>query len=212
MRTLASSCLLLTLLLLFGCGSEPADRADAGPAPPDTADSRSPEAPPAPAPTVREQADAALSALAEKDMAALAELAHPDRGVRFSPYTYIEEEHVVLYPPALQSALSSDRKYLWGAYDGTGDPIQLTFAEYYDEFIYDRDFEFADERSYDGCPQRGNTINNIADFYEDATCVEYYLDGTDAYGGMDWSSLRLLFAPHEGVPKLVGVAHSQWTI
>lgn len=210
MRTLTTAYLLLALLLLSGCGPEPADQADAAQAPPDTVASRSLEA--APVPTLQEQADAALSALAEKDMAALAELAHPDRGVRFSPYTYIEEEHVVLYPAALQSALSSDRKYLWGAYDGTGDPIQLTFAEYYDQFIYDRDFEFADERSYDGCPQRGNTINNIANFYEDATCVEYYLEGTDAYGGMDWSSLRLLFAPHEGVPKLVGVAHSQWTI
>ncbi len=209
-RTLASTLLFLVLLLLAGCGPEPADRADTGQAAPDTVATRSMEA--APAPTLQEQADAALTALAERDMAALAALAHPERGVRFSPYTYVEEEHVVLYPAGLREALSGDRKHLWGAYDGTGDPIELTFAEYYDEFIYDREYEFADERSYDGCPQRGNTINNIAEFYPDASCVEYYLEGTDAYGGMDWSSLRLVFAPYQGAPHLVGVVHSQWTI
>ena len=41
--------------------------------------------------------------------------------------------------------------------------------------------------------------------------MEYYFSGFDPqYGGMDWRSLRLVFAPHGEGWALVGIVHDEW--
>jgi hypothetical protein len=103
--------------------------------------------------------------------------------------------------------------YVWGQYDGTGDDISTTFANYYNEFVYDEDYLNPEILGINTVVSSGNTINNIEDVYPNAEYVEFYFDGFDPqYGGMDWRSLTLVFEEVNGTYYLIGVVHGSWTI
>jgi len=162
---------------------------------------------------IRELGNKVLAAFKNKDLQSLSLLIHPDKGVRFSPYTYVEvEKDVVISAEEMKEILDSDKLYTWGFYGGIGDPIELTFAEYLEKFVYDQDFLNADEVIYDKVFSRGNTINNVFEVYAGSHIVEYYLEGTPEYDGMDWRSLKLVFEEKDGNWYLTGVVHDQWTI
>lgn len=158
-------------------------------------------------------AEQVINALAEKDMAKVVEFVHPEMGVRFSPYGFVREEHQVFMPDSLAGLFESDTVYTWGTYDGIGGPIELTFEEYYEEFVYSVDFANPEEIEIDERLGQGNSINNIHDFYPSSSFVEYHFSGfEEAYEGMDWESLRLVFVQEDGVWCLVGILHDEWTI
>src|SRR5690606_37851918 len=99
--------------------------------------------------TISDIADALLHALAEKDMGSVKQFVHPEQGVRFSPYSFVDvEHHIVMMPEDVEQFFQDDTEYQWGIYDGKGDPIIMNPADYYNEFIFDLDFRHADEVSY----------------------------------------------------------------
>lgn len=168
------------------------------------------------APTVEEQGKAAVQALKEKDMNELARMAHPDKGIRFSPYGYVDKDKDLTFKPAAVGKLLEDQNlYEWGAYDGSGEPIKLKFADYYAKFVYDADFAKAPQTSVNKTTGKGNLANNMGEAYPAARYdfVEYHFSGFDKkFEGMDWKSLRLVFEKDEGRLLLVGIVHDQWTI
>jgi hypothetical protein len=151
-----------------------------------------------------------ILALKNKDMIKLAGFVHPQKGVRFSPYAYVDFKADLVFSRSQVENLFKDKtKYLWGYYDGSGEPINLTFAEYFEKFIYDRDFLNAKKISYNQTIGKGNTINNSFEVYPGAVIIEYHFPGFDPQReGTDWESLRLVFK--EG--HLVGIIHDLWTI
>lgn len=162
---------------------------------------------------VAQQASAVLQALADADMAALAAYVHPERGVRFSPYAFVQEDDRVFTAEQAAGLMADPTVYHWGFFDGSGAPIEMTFADYYGRFVYDVAFVQPDAVGYDVALGAGNTLNNLTAFYPDAVFVEYYLDGSNPdFGGMDWRSLRLVFAPSSGGWALVGIVHAEWTV
>lgn len=163
---------------------------------------------------IEQRAAEVIAAIRDRDFAALSSYVQPDTGLRFSPYSFVSTENdVVLTVEQIQGALTDPTVYHWGLYDGSGMPIDLTFAEYYGEFVYSQDFAQAPEIGYNEILGTGNTINNVFEVYEDAIVVEYHFPGFDPqYGGMDWESLRLVFQEEAGVWYLVAVVHDQWTI
>ena len=101
----------------------------------------------------------------------------------------------------------------WGHFDGTGQPIDLTFDAYFKRLIYDADFVRPQQVGCNTVLGRGNTINNITAFYPKAIFIEYYFEGMDPQqGGMDWRSLRLVLEEHGSAWYLVGIVHDEWTI
>jgi hypothetical protein len=162
----------------------------------------------------------AILALRDRNWAGLANLVHPVKGVTFSPYTYVRplqgapgEADLVFSADQLRGLWSDPTVYYWGVYDGSGEPIELTFPEYYDRFIYDVDFARPDIVGFGETVGKGNTINNIAAVYPNAVTVEYHFEGFDSqYGGLDWRSLRLVLEPVDGVWYVVGIVHDEWTI
>lgn len=164
--------------------------------------------------SVDERAQEAITALAARNMKALADLVHPSEGVRFSPYGNINiNNDVKLAADVVKTRMDSNKTYIWGAYDGSGEPIEKTFKDYFDEFVYDQDFANAEKIAKDEIIGTGNTINNIEEVYPNTQFVEYYFSGFDPdYGGMDWVSLRLVFEQKDGTWYLVGIVHDQWTI
>jgi hypothetical protein len=220
--------LALLLPLAVACSRAPEARRDPSPAPIASASvpqarpsaSAAESAPPAPALEGRLRARAArvLAALKAKDGKALAALADPIRGVRFSPYGYVDTAHdVVLGRAQLVRAMTDPTKRTWGTYDGRGTPIVETYAQYYRAFVWTHDFTTAPDVAVDHEIGSGNTISNIATAYPKGHFVELHFPGFDKkLGGMDWDSLRLVFEdePVDGGHDLmlVGIVHASWTI
>ena len=165
---------------------------------------------------VAARAAQAVMALKERDLDELAGLVHPAKGVRFSPYTYVRVGpggDLVFSAAQIPGLLADPTVYHWGVFDGSGEPIDLTFAAYYERFIYDADFARPDAVGLDETVGQGNTINNIAEVYPEGVMVEYHFEGFDPqYAGLDWRSLRLVFEAHGGTWYLVGIVHDEWTI
>lgn len=159
-------------------------------------------------------ANGVIQALQKKDMDKLASFIHPVKGVRFSPYAYVNvKSDVVLNRAQIRNAFNDNREYIWGTYDGSGEPIKLNFKHYYALFIYDQDFSKAEKTTYDEAIAKGNTKNNISEVYPGSHVVEYYISGTSSeYQGMNWRSLRLVFEQYNGKWYLVGIVHDQWTM
>lgn len=106
-----------------------------------------------------------------------------------------------------------NRSYSRGAYDGSGQPIDLSIGQYFEKFVNDADYAAAPEVLYNQSIQRGNTINNIAQAYADRQWVEFYFSGFDAqYEGMDRKSLTLVFGQVNDERYLIGIVHGSRTI
>jgi len=163
--------------------------------------------------TTLQIAEFIIQAIDAKDLARIADFVHPEMGVRFSPYATIRQDHLVFSADDLPGLFSSNRVYRWGYYDGSGEAIELTFVEYYNEFIYTAKFANSEEVALNMRIGQGNTLNNIQDFYPESDFVEYHFTGFEAqFAGMDWQSLRLVFIEEGGVHYLVAIVHDQWTI
>ncbi|GAA3411126.1 hypothetical protein ACFFNY_19295 [Paenibacillus hodogayensis] len=199
-----------------GTGGGSAKKPDDKPAPVPGSGSGSGETTKPAAASVEEQASAAVEALKRQDWSRLAELAHPDRGIRFSPYGFVDTDKDLVFPSAALGKLYADTtKYEWGIYEGSGEPIRLTFAEYYAKFIYDVDFAKPEQTAVNKVVGKGNMANNMSEAYpsDRYAFVEYHFSGFDPkYAGIDWKSLRLVFEKDGGRLYLIGIVHDQWTI
>lgn len=164
--------------------------------------------------SVEATAAAVLEALEAPDYAALAALAHPREGVRFSPFASVEtESDVVLSAERIAAAGDDEEVLVWGAHDGTGRPIRLRIVDYFERFVFDTDYTSTTEVAHDRRQGRGNSLDNSREVYPDARIVEYHVPGhLPALEGLDWRSLRLVIGRHDGEWYLVGVIHDEWTI
>lgn len=155
-----------------------------------------------------------VECIKDKKIKELSQYVHPTKGVRFTPYAYIDlKEDLVFSPKEMADAWDNSKKYTWGAYDGSGFPIELTLQEYYEQFIYDVDFANPQMIGNNKSIGTGNTENNIQEAYPNGVFMEYHFSGINPeYAGMDWRSLRLVFEKEEGIYYLVGIVHDQWTI
>ena len=163
---------------------------------------------------VRELGKTVLESFRDRDMQRLSAAIHPDKKVRFTPYSYISiNEDMTFTAEEIKNAMNDTKVYTWGAYDGIGDPINLIFKDYLSRFVYDKDFIDAPETGYNRSIAVGNTINNVFETYPEGIVIEYHFPNFDPeFIGMDWKSLRLVFEEKDGNWYLVGVVHDEWTI
>ena len=156
----------------------------------------------------------AVVALKAYDMEHFSRFVHPVKGVRFSPYAYVEPSQDLVFSPTQVAGLQDDMsERLWGYYDGSGDPITLGFPGYYRRFVFDRDYSTAGNVAYNNNRSEGNTQDNSFEIYPGAIVVEFYVAGTGpAFQGADWRLLRLVFERHGEQWYVVGVVHGEWTI
>jgi hypothetical protein len=200
--------------------SADADSQDAGPkdaGSKDVADAAAPIHPLELKARLRARADEVLAALKAQDTVALADLSDPARGVRFSPYSFIDVAHdVVLSREQIRNAMNDSHVRTWGTRDGKGDPISETFRSYYKHFVWTGDFTKAPKAGIDRSQGTGNETDNISKAYPHAHFVELYFPADEKSGGMNWTSLRLVFEEGKidggSALWLVGIIHGQWTI
>lgn len=155
-----------------------------------------------------------LQLIGQKAFATLSkQYIHPVHGLRFSPYSYVNLKKDQVYAAThLMHAWADSSVINWGVQDGSGEPISLSFPDYYDRYIYNKDYQTSSKIKYNDTEGTGNMIDNWRKVYPNAIMIEYYLDGTNPdFGGLDWGSLRLFFEAHRGKWWLVGIAHGEWT-
>lgn len=155
-----------------------------------------------------------ISVLAVKDFEALAGLVHPEKGLSFSPYGYIDPEHIVIQATDLPKSWKENRVYSWGYYDGSGEPIELDFQSYFNQFIYSKKYVTAPDISIDKFTSRGNSRSNLQKVFPDARVVIFHFPGEHPkYGGLDWRSLQVVIESQEKTGWwLIGLLNDQWTI
>jgi hypothetical protein len=156
----------------------------------------------------------AAKAFKDGDFNALADLAHPKKGVVFVPYSTVDKQKNLNFTADQIRKFGTDKtKYIWGLTDGEGAPIELTAKDYIAKYVYSKDYLSASVIGLNTVAKTGNSLENVKDVFPDASFVEFHIPGEDKkFEGLDWSSLKLVFELYEGDYRLVAVIHSQWTI
>lgn len=154
-----------------------------------------------------------LFALHEKNYDAFSDQFEENRAIRFSPYGYVDTITNKRFTKAeFDQLIAADQKIYWGSYDGSGDSILLTGKQYINKFVYNANFLKAEKMAIDSFIGSGNSLNNLKTIYPGARFIEYHFSGFDKkYGGMDWTSLRLVFREINRSYKLIAIVHDQWT-
>ncbi|QRN86057.1 hypothetical protein JR334_02155 [Clostridia bacterium] len=165
--------------------------------------------------TLLQEALDVMSMIANQDSQGLDTKVSPTRGVRFSPYPYIDTNNdIILYAGStVPTMFTSSAVQTWGSYSGSGDPITSDFSTYYSGFVYDEDYLNPELIGINTLIGSGNMMNNLETVYANDQYVEFHFTGFDpSVEGLDWGSLILVFDDDNPNWELVGIVHGEWTI
>ncbi|ANF51780.1 hypothetical protein A0O34_15265 [Chryseobacterium glaciei] len=161
---------------------------------------------------IKEANDEVLKTLKNKDYKRFAEFIHPEKGVRFSMYAFVDpKEDKQFSKTDFEKYQPTKTLFTWGSYDGSGDPYRATINDYLGKWVFSKDFT-ASQFSLDKFQGGGNSLNNLEKTYPKLNFTENYIKGTEKNGEMDWKTLRFVFEEFKGKYYLVGVINDQWTI
>lgn len=161
---------------------------------------------------IKEANDEVLKTLKDKDYKRFAEFIHPEKGVRFSMYAFVDpKEDKQFSKTDFEKYQPTKTLFTWGSYDGSGDPYRATINDYLGKWVFSKDFT-ASQFSLDKFQGGGNSLNNLEKTYPKLNFTENYIKGTEKNGEMDWKTLRFVFEEFKGKYYLVGVINDQWTI
>ena len=156
-----------------------------------------------------------LGFIRDGDFKSIAELAHPDFGVVFSPGATISLATSRRFTSEQIAQFSSDNTvYVWGVSSETGEPIELTPVEYFAQYVYSSDYFNASVIGINRIVRSGNALENITDEFPGVRFVDFHIPGADRESpdDLDWSSLRLGFEEQGGRLWLSVIVHSTWTV
>lgn len=157
-----------------------------------------------------------LTAFKNKQYDSLSLLIHPEEGVLFSPYGYVDTaSNVVVKAETMRTWTDKKKqpKIVWGWFDGDEEEIKMTMNEYVKSFVYDVDFLKPDSIKVDELIAGEHVLKMLQDFFPGCHIVESHFAGFDKkQEGMDWRNLRLVFKLKDGKYYLVGVVHDEWVI
>lgn len=165
--------------------------------------------------TLLQEALNVMTMISNQDAQGLDAEVSPTRGVRFSPYSYVDTSTDIILNSgsAIQNMFTSTTVQTWGTYSASGDPITGDFSTYYNNFVYDVDFLNPELIGINTLIGSGNMMNNIETIYANDQFVEFHFTGFDPnVEGLDWRSLILVFDDDNTNWELVGIVHGAWTI
>ena len=155
-----------------------------------------------------------LRHIRDDDFIAFSRVVHPEFGVVFSPSATINLSTDRRFNSDQVATLNTDTvTYVWGVYNGSGEPIELTPPEYFNEFVPASRHLDSPIVGINHIIRSGNALENIKDVFPDVRFVDFHVPGG---GGemseeFDWSSLRLGFEEYDGSLWLTVIVHSTWT-
>jgi len=156
-----------------------------------------------------------LKYIRDDDFHALSQVAHPEFGVVFSPSATINLTANKRFNASQISAMTSDSSvYIWGVYEVSGEPIEMTPAEYFADFIPARSFIDAPVIGVNRIVRSGQALENITEVFPDARFVDFHIPNgdRDSTEEPDWISLRLGFEDYNGRLRLIVIIFSRRTV
>ena len=122
------------------------------------------------------------------------------------------ELNMVFTSAQIKTLLNDTKKYIWGAYEGSGDYIELLPKEYLEKFVFDKSYETAKYAYNEKISFFGYPDDFQEKTYPNSIMTEYYFKGIDPdVGGLDWTSLRFIFELYKDNWYLVGIISNQQT-
>ena len=156
-------------------------------------------------------ATAVAECIAARDYEGLSEYVHPVYGLVFAPYSTVNLGSNQCFTPQRVAITGRDSTvYIWGVKYGSDEPIQLTAAQYFAEYVYDRDYAHAPVMGFNTVLRSGNALENVSAIFPDGQFVDLYFPSTSAEAG-DWRILRMVFEDCDGEMKLSALIHSEYT-
>lgn len=156
--------------------------------------------------------DEILHVLKTKDYKAFASFIHPQKGIIFSMYAFIQPKEDKHFSKAeFEKFQPTQTLFTWGAQDGSGDLHKATINDYLGKWVFSKDF-VGSQYSFNSFQGKGNSLNNLSEVYPKKDFTENYIKGTEKNGEMDWKTLRFVFEEFQGKNYLVAVVNDQWTI
>ncbi|AZA77450.1 hypothetical protein EG347_07965 [Chryseobacterium sp. G0186] len=156
--------------------------------------------------------DEVLQSLKAKDYKTFASFIHPEKGISFSMYAFVDPKDDKHFSKAdFEKYQPTKMLFTWGTYDGSGDPYKATINEYLGKWVFSKDFTVS-QYSSNKFIGRGNSLNNLDEIYPKSDFTENYIKGTEKNGEMDWKTVRFVFEEFQGKYYLIAVVNDQWTI
>lgn len=155
-----------------------------------------------------------ILALQQNDLNTLASYIHPAKGVRLSPYVFVDPTNDLVFSANRMRSFFRDKaKRIWGYYEDTGMPIRLTNEAYFKSYIYDCNYALADKVCFNSEIRGSLTAGNVFEVYPNAIVIEYQFQET---GNQDesatWRDLKLVFESKGKTWYLVGIIHDRWAL
>jgi hypothetical protein len=162
------------------------------------------------APALLETAFGAAGAIYRADFDALAALSSAE-GVLFAPSATVDKDlNLSFTPDEIRKFPAAATEEIWGMSAETGEPILLTPAQYFEQYLREEDYAKAPMIGVNTIVKAGQQLENTADMFPEASFVDLHFPGTDSASGAGWHTLRLVFSPQEDSLKLIAVIRSAW--
>lgn len=153
-----------------------------------------------------------LTAIKNRDYLLLAEYAHPEKGIIFSPDPNVNYDEDTVFQAEEIRLFESDRIYDWGYYDASEIPLRLTANDYFSSYIYVEDFLNCHQIGINSIVKSGNCQENVTEVFPDGVYVDFHYEGTEEFELLDWESLKIVMEKYDGNFKVVAIINSQYTL
>jgi len=154
-----------------------------------------------------------LGYIKDDDFISLSQVVHPEFGVVLSPCATINLTTARRFSTEQIASIDTDTTiYVWGVYNGSGVPIELTPLEYFDEFVPAAAHIDAAIVGVNQIVRSGNALENMTDVFPNVKFVDFHIPGGEPIEEYDWSSLRFGFEEFDGGLKLVAIVYSKWAV
>ena len=149
-----------------------------------------------------------LNRLNEKNWHAVSALTSRDFPLKISPKVHLDSNTFTLDGNLLAKLELSGEEIIWYSNTASGEPMEMNFAEYANQFIFDNDYTTA-EFHVDEYISRSSLINNIKEEFPNCKTVEAFIQNE---GEMNWQSLNMVFKYIDNKYYLVALIHDQYEI
>jgi len=154
-----------------------------------------------------------LEYIKEDDFVSLSRTVHPIYGVVLSPYATINLSTNQRFSVDEVTTLNTNTHiYMWGVFNGSGEPITLTPSEYFKKFVPAAEHINAPVIGINRIIRSGNALENMIDVFPNVKFVDFHIPGGDSAEEFAWSSLRLGFEEYEGHLRLIVILFNTWTV
>ena len=156
-----------------------------------------------------------LGYISDRNYPALSRVAHPEFGVVFAPCATVNLTTNKCFQADQIAAFGSDNTlYVWGVQEGTGEPIEITVADYFTDCILCKDYFNAPVIGVNRIVKSGNALENIVEVFPDVKFIDFHVPGGEKGSNEDfcWTSLRLGFEEYNGKLWLTVIMNSKWTV